>query len=203
MNVSAKYFEQLYDHSTDPWHFRTRWYEQRKRDITMAALPHRQYERGFEPGCSNGELSLRLADRCRELLCCDLSAQAVELAATRLYDQSHVTVEKRELPEQWPSGRFDLIVLSEICYYLDNSSLHEFTMRARDCLTSTGVLMACHWRHPIEGCPLSGDEVHTLIDQHLALPLTVMHQEPDVILSVWSADPVSVAEREGLLGGGA
>ena len=63
MSVSPQYFEQLFEHDEDPWAFRTRWYEQRKRDLTLACLPRQYYTRIFEPACANGELSAALAER--------------------------------------------------------------------------------------------------------------------------------------------
>ena len=33
------YFDQLYQDNDDPWHYQQRWYEQRKRQLCLAALP--------------------------------------------------------------------------------------------------------------------------------------------------------------------
>ena len=123
MSVADNYFEKLYKGSEDPWSFRERWYEQRKRNLTLAALPRSHYGSIFEPGCANGELSARLAERCTQLLCSDTSAIALELAHNRLAHRSNVRLLQTRLPEQWPAGRFDLIVLSELCYYLDAQDL--------------------------------------------------------------------------------
>ena len=68
------HFEALFTSSNDPWGFRTRWYEARKRSLTLACLPHQRYASGFEPGCANGELSAVLAERCDHLLVCDGAA---------------------------------------------------------------------------------------------------------------------------------
>uniref|UniRef100_UPI0021B5E213 class I SAM-dependent methyltransferase n=1 Tax=Streptococcus mitis TaxID=28037 RepID=UPI0021B5E213 len=76
------------------------------------------YERVFEPACANGELSVLLADRCASLLCQDLDPTAVHLARERLGAVSHASVELGRLPADWPGQTFDLIVLSEVGYYL-------------------------------------------------------------------------------------
>jgi hypothetical protein len=39
MSLDAQYFADLYADSDDPWAFRTRWYERRKRDLALASLP--------------------------------------------------------------------------------------------------------------------------------------------------------------------
>ncbi|HEX4726213.1 MAG TPA: PIG-L family deacetylase, partial [Jatrophihabitans sp.] len=114
------YFDALYASRTDPWELAERHYEQRKRDIVLACLPQRRFERGFEPGCATGELSIRLAERCDGLVCSDISPAAVVHAAARLHEQPHVQLDVGRIPTDWPTGSFDLIVLSEVGYYCDD-----------------------------------------------------------------------------------
>lgn len=198
MALPADYFDQLFAATEDPWGFKDRWYEQRKRDITLACLPQRRFERGFEPGCANGELSARLASRCDELLVCDVSAKAAELARQRLADAGHVRVETRAIPQQWPEASFDLIVLSELGYYLDAVSLATLARVASASLRPGGTLLACHWLPTIEGCEHGGLAVHHILDAELDLPRVLRHQEDDFVLDVWTRDGASVGQREGL-----
>nr|WP_232966951.1 SAM-dependent methyltransferase [Pseudomonas koreensis] len=184
--------------SDDPWAFRERWYEQRKRAITLAALPRAHYRAIFEPGCANGELSAELAGRCDRLLCCDTASAAVNLARNRLSLFDHAEVRQSRLPGDWPEEKFDLIVLSEVGYYLDAQDLTDVIRRISDSLTADGQLLACHWRPPIDGCPLNARQVHDLIHEQLPLPRLALHQEADFILEVWSREPRSVAALEGL-----
>lgn len=198
MSVEDRYFDGMFAGSDDPWSFRDRWYEQRKRAITLAALPRPRYRSVFEPGCANGELSAELAVRCDRLLCCDTAAAAVALARTRLGLFAHAEVRQARLPGDWPTEQFDLIVLSEIGYYLDADDLKRLIQQATQSLTADGQLLACHWRPPIEGCPLNARQVHDLLHEHLHLPRLVLHQEADFILELWSREPRSVATLEGL-----
>ncbi|WP_248741464.1 MULTISPECIES: SAM-dependent methyltransferase [unclassified Pseudomonas] len=198
MSVENRYFEGLFAGNNDPWGFRQRWYEQRKRLVTLAALPRPHYRAIFEPGCANGELSAALAERCDRLVCCETSTAAVNLARTRLSLFDHTEVRHGRLPGDWPEEKFDLIVFSEIGYYLDRQDLTEVIRRISDSLTADGQLLACHWRPPIEGCPLNARQVHDLIHEHLNLPRLVLHQEADFLLEVWSREPRSVAALEGL-----
>ncbi|WP_263145799.1 class I SAM-dependent methyltransferase [Pseudomonas sp. RIT-PI-AD] len=199
-SVADAYFERLYAECDDPWSFRERWYERRKRALTLAALPRERYRSIFEPGCANGELSVLLARRCKHLLCCDTSSAAVDLAKRRLSSEAHASVRQSRLPQDWPEGQFDLIVFSELGYYLDRADMLAVIERARASLTPEGSLLACHWRPAIEGCPLIGDDVHALLDQHLGMPRVLRHEEPDLLLDLWSRDPMTVAQREGLRG---
>ena len=89
MSVATAYFDQLFVDSDDPWAFRQRWYEQRKRALTLGLLTKPRYASIFEPGCANGELSAELAPRCARLLCCDTAAAAVSLAQARLQGFAH------------------------------------------------------------------------------------------------------------------
>jgi len=198
VSVEDRYFDGLFAGNDDPWAFRQRWYEQRKRAITLAALPRPHYRAIFEPGCANGELSAELANRCSRLLCCDTAGAAVKLAQTRLSLFDHVEVRQNRLPGHWPEEKFDLIVFSEIGYYLDRQDLTEVIRHISNSLTADGQLLACHWRPPIEGCPLNARQVHDQIHEQLALPRLALHQEADFILEVWSREPRSVAALEGL-----
>ncbi len=189
MKPDEQYFAHLYANSDDPWAFRQRWYERRKRELVMASLPRQCYARIFEPACANGELSAALAERCGQLLCQDLDPTAVKLARERLIGVSHAQVEQGRLPADWPGERFDLIVLSEIGYYLDPTQWLQVIEQSVASLTQDGGLLACHWLHPIEGCPQTGHQVHALLASHLPLYPLFRHEESDFLLEYWCCQP--------------
>ena len=192
--LGRDYFERIYERRDDPWGYVDRWYEQRKRDATLAALPSERYDHALEIGCSIGVLTERLAERCGDLLAVDVSARAVERAQDRLGDRARV--EQLDATAALPAGPFDLIVLSEVGYYFGDA-LDGVLAAARAALSPTGDLVACHWRHPVDDYPLSGDEVHARI-AGLGLTRLVRHEEEDFLLEVWSGDARSVGRREGL-----
>ena len=65
-------------------------------------------------------LTARLAERCDALLAVDAAQAAADAArASGSPAVRNVTVERRELPEDFPAGPFELIVCSEVLYYLD------------------------------------------------------------------------------------
>lgn len=198
MSVSTAFFDQLYAHNPDPWAFRERWYEQRKRALTLATLPRQQYTSVFEVGCANGELSAGLAQRTQALLACDAAAKAVLLARERLKEYPQVDVRQSCVPQDWPSGQFELIVISEVAYYLDPLALDQVITHVKRSLTPNGHVLACHWRPPIDGCMLTGDLVHAKLHEGLGWPRLAQHMEDDFILEVWARDPISVASLEGL-----
>ena len=65
-------------------------------------------------------------------------------------------------------------------------------------LAEQGQVLACHWRPAIEGCALTGDQVHGLLHAGLGLSRLAQHLEDDFVLEVWGLDPMSVASQEGL-----
>ncbi len=197
MKHTAEYFDALFEGNTDPWGFKSRWYEARKRALTLACLPRWRYERAYEPGCANGELSAALATRCDYLLVTDGSQGAVNLANARLGDLSNVEVKQAWVPLHWPLQTFDLIVLSEFGFYLDASDLDSLAQKAVASLRPGGTVLACHWRRPIEGCEFTGDEVHQRLSKEMGMAQVSHLLEPDMRLDVWSHDARSVAQHEG------
>jgi SAM-dependent methyltransferase len=196
MNTGSSHFDALFAASDDPWQFRSRWYEQRKRALTLAILTHTRYRRAFEPGCANGELSAELALRCDALVCWDLSERAVALARQRLTTHEHVIVEQRAVPDEWPPGRFDLIVVSEMAYYLAPAAQEMLARRAADSLEHRGILLACHWRRPLADGTTPGAPLHAAMQAASRLASIAHYDDPDMVLDVWSNDAGSVAERE-------
>jgi trans-aconitate methyltransferase len=198
VTLPASYFDNVYADAADPWGFTDRWYEQRKRDLTLAMLPQAQYASAFEAGCSIGVLTQSLATRCRSLLAVDISAAAVEAADQRCAELAHVTVQQAQLPADWPAGGFDLIVLSEIGYYFDNADL---ALVARRACAASQTLIAVHWRHPVEDYPLTGDMVHAAL-VHAAgshgLTHLAEYRDADISADVWTRESRSVAQRMGL-----
>lgn len=201
VTMSGDYFERLYTELDDPWHFTTSWYERRKRDLTLAALPKPHFDSAFEPGCSIGTLTTGLAGRCRRLLAADVSAVALAKAAQRLAGDGHVELRRMQVPADWPDGPFDLIVLSEMAYYLGDADLDELVERVLASLTGDGALVACHWRHPVRDYPQTGDAVHLRLRAEPRLALLSEHIEADFRLDVLVRPPaVSIATAEGKTG---
>jgi SAM-dependent methyltransferase len=195
VTLGPDYFAQVYAASPDPWGFTTRWYEQRKYALSLAMLPRREYDDAFEPGCSIGVLTGLLAPRCKRLLSWDVSPQAVEEARRRA---PSATVEQRMIPAEWPPGSYDLIVFSEVLYYLGPDDLRRVLELAAGSLKPGGTLLAVHWRHHVADYPLTGDEAHEAIPR-TGLSLLAEHREADFRAEVYvNGPPTSVAAAEGL-----
>jgi len=200
-SLTREFFDAFYARNgDDPWGFDSRWYERRKRAVTLASLPRERYRAALELGCSTGALTAQLAERSDRLLALDIAPSALEAARARLGDRADVELRQATLPRDWPAGTFDLVVVSEVGYYWDAADLRAAMERMVASLAADGHLVLCHWRHPVAEYPLSGDAVHAALRGHDALVGTVRHEEADFVLEVFARPPErSVAAETGLL----
>lgn len=194
---SRESFDAHYERKPEGWDFEGSWYERRKRAVTLAALPRERYRSALELGCATGVLTAALAERADAVLGTDISAAPLAQAAVRAPGARFV---QASLPAEWPSGRWDLVVMSEVGYYLSPTDLDETIDRVLASLDDDGVLVACHWRHPDDEAVSSGDAVDARLAERWPRPALVRHVEPDFVLSVLPGPGVvSVARAEGLV----
>lgn len=161
--TSAEFFEKKYRENPDPWDFARSEYERARYDAIVDSLGERQFERAFEPGCSVGELTWRLAKRCARVKAMDISPTAIGRARQRCHEVSNVELEVGSLPDQMPHGEFDLIVFSEIGYYFEEDALKDVGKLLVRQLPAHGTLVAAHWLGESKDHLLSGDRVHEIL----------------------------------------
>ena len=192
----------MYSQSGDPWELGTRWYEQRKYAITLAMLPKERYAHAFEPGCSVGVLTALLTQRCARVTATDVAAAALANAERRLTDsgrRDQVTLLRQAVDEPWPSDEFDLLVLSEIGYYLAADSLRDILDRECPRLAVGATVIAAHWRHRVDDYLMSGDQVNEVVAATTGLHVIGSYRDSDVAIDVFdNADDASVAARTGV-----
>ena len=156
------YFEDVYKYATDPWHFETSPYEKAKYNATIALLPKQQYRNALELGCSIGVLTAMLAPHCRRLLSTDISEAPLGEARRRLQSYAGVSFQQAALPDDYPDDTFDLIVMSEVGYYLSQQDLEKAKEKIINSLEPEGDLILVHWLPLVPDYPLTGDDVHDL-----------------------------------------
>lgn len=145
------YFELLYQRDPDPWGFATSEYEREKYAATLAALPRERFARGFEVGCSIGVLTRQLAERCDALVAVDVAGAALAQARERCAGLGGVEIARMAVPGEWPAGWFDLVLFSEVLYYLGLDGIAEAARRTLDCLEPGGTVLLVNWRGPTDG----------------------------------------------------
>lgn len=193
------FFDRMYEQAGDPWHLESRWYEQRKYAITMALLPFPRYRRAFEPGCSVGVLTEKLVGRCDHVTSTDISVAALDATHRRLSAhriRERVTLLRGSIDQPWPAGPFDLVVLSEVCYYLQPGTLREVLDREVPRLAPGATVVAAHWRHDVEEYPMNGDRANDIIGATAGLYSVGGYRDTDVVIEVFDNDfGTSVAAR--------
>jgi SAM-dependent methyltransferase len=177
--IEAEWFERLYTADEDPWRFETSRYEAGKYQCTLQALQGRKFARALEVGCSIGVFTGRLAEQSDRLVAIDVSERALALAAARLADVAQVRLRCAAFPEQMPDGPWDLIVCSEVLYYLDRPALEVSVTRLEEVLHAGGSVLAVHWRAATRTYPFRGDEVHELLRHRLGRWHSLDARSPD------------------------
>ena len=169
-SLPQTYFDFVYDNSDDPWNYETSEYEKSKYASTINALPKKFYQNALELGCSIGVLTKLLSEKCAFLLSIDVNEKALQTATKRLHNNTAVKFERRFLPDGYPDGKFDLIVMSEVGYYLSLNHLKILKEKIIKSLEVNGDLILVHWLPFVEDYPLTGDEVHNLFaETHVLL----------------------------------
>lgn len=158
-SLPPSYFEALYTTDPDPWKFETSEYETKKYAATLAALP-KQYNNAFEIGGSIGILTEQLAAKCKSLLSVDASKIAQQQAIQRCKHLPQVRFEVMFLPQQFPEEKFDLILVSEVGYYLSWEDLQKARQLLIEHLEPGGHLLLVHWTLYAQDYPLNGEQVH-------------------------------------------
>ena len=164
--LRPEYFDALYTADPDPWKFAASPYERSKYEITLDAMPKPRYRSALEVGCSIGVLTRSLASRCDTLIAIDAAQTALVEARRRCADLPGVRFEHMFVPEQWPDGAFELILLSEVIYYFSRNDVGQLAARVTNSLAKGGSVILVHWTGPTD-YPLSGDEAAALFIERI------------------------------------
>ena len=171
-SLPPSYFEDMYRQDPDPWDFETSDYEAQKYQTTISALPKQRYNNALEIGGSIGVLTALLAQHCDSLLSIDVSETAQQRAIARCRDLPQVRFRIASVPQDYPDEMFDLILISEVGYYLNWSDLKKTQQLTIEHLKIGGHLLLVHWTLYAKDYPLTGDEVH---DSFLQLSTELKH----------------------------
>jgi SAM-dependent methyltransferase len=177
-------FVELYESADDPWQVSDKWYERRKRAMVLACLPREHYDLAVEPACGIGVLTGALAARCDRVVAFDPAPNAVRRARERTRDRANVWVQNGALPQDLPPGPVDLLVFSEILYYLSDEQLRATIDRAVAALRPDGHLLAVHWRPWAPEAPRDGERAHEILLAHPGLRVLVEHRDERFLLHV-------------------
>ncbi|QDA36433.1 methyltransferase domain-containing protein (plasmid) [Paracoccus liaowanqingii] len=162
----------LYQASDDPWDHRTSAYEAGKYAATLSALGPGPFLEALEIGCGNGTFAGQLAPRCTRLTVMDCIPAAIGSARRALAPLAQVTVIEGAAPQDLPRLRPDLVVLSEVLYFLTPDEIAELGRWLRD--HATGPVIAVNWTGPTDE-PLDGASAVALLASSLGPGATDLH----------------------------
>jgi len=138
----------------DPWDYETSAYERTKYDRKLAVLPRRPdpsappYARALEIGCAEGLFTRRMAREgvAQELVGVDFVPAALERARAQAADP-RVRFARMDVTAELPDGTFDLVVLSEVLYYLGSlAKIRDLARRLAPKIAARGhVLLVGPW----------------------------------------------------------
>ncbi len=182
----------LYAANPDPWNFRDSPYETSKYDLTLEMLPRAHYGDILEVGCSIAVLGRRLASRCDRYLGIDASTRALDLA--RREATASMRLRWMLVPGEFPEGPFDLIVLSEILYFLDAHDVARLARRSASAAPA-GDILSVNTFHPTDR-ELGGDEAAEIFIRAMGRLPDLTHTTPDFRVDVFRAPPTEARHSQ-------
>lgn len=156
---AAAVFDQLHLQKEDPWALATSDYERLKRQALLEMVGS-GYRHALEVGCSIGTLTTGLAERSEQVTALDASTTAIETARRRYGQQANIEFQCLTVPFEWPQGQFDLVVLSEVGYFMSTDQLEHTLQRIHDSTDASFVLALCHVLGDIDDWPADAKSVH-------------------------------------------
>ncbi|MER8703233.1 trifunctional glycosyltransferase/class I SAM-dependent methyltransferase/polysaccharide deacetylase [Mesorhizobium sp. M1273] len=128
----------------DPWNYGSP-YEQEKYERQLEILPAGPIGRALELACAEGHFTRQLAPRVGHLTATDISAVAVGRARARCRHQLNIEFRVLDFLADTLPGEMDLIICSEVLYFLDNlDELRRVASKIVEALAPGGSFVSAH-----------------------------------------------------------
>jgi 2-polyprenyl-3-methyl-5-hydroxy-6-metoxy-1,4-benzoquinol methylase len=137
-------FERLYLEHPDPWDYKTRDYEHDKYRSTLECVLkwRRATEYALEMGCSVGIFSKMLAAYFTRCVAIDLSSEALQAAVKLNCAQKNIQFARGDLRSLNLRQRFDVIICSEVLYYVFQKDADRVVRNLDQHLASNGIIVS-------------------------------------------------------------
>ncbi|MBE7159560.1 MAG: methyltransferase domain-containing protein [Rhodospirillales bacterium] len=172
------FFESMYRGSDDPWNFATSEYEQGRFEAIVRTLAVKRYRHAFEPACSIGTLTVKLAEFCERITACDLSQTAIEHARQRCASWPHVSLACAPFTRETLVAEFDLVVLSELGYYFSRETWLDLVHTMVGNLPPGATVLCSHWLGSHPSHLQTSEEVHNALRSQDLLQLELEEVHP-------------------------
>jgi len=128
----------------DPWNYANS-YEQTKYRHTLELMPDLPVANAIELGCAEGVFTEMLATHVDRLLAIDISSVALKRARSRCRGNGNVSFARHDISEGMIGANYDLVVCSEILYYLhDRAAIEKFARQVWNSMKPGGHLLMTH-----------------------------------------------------------
>jgi len=145
--IKKLFFDILYILKKDPWNYQNSEYEKEKYQNTIDTLKGCRYKRILEVGCSEGIFTGMLSEIGDEITAIDISPVALKRAKERNRDCGNISFCCMDVEKEEPGGKFDLIICSEVLYYLDDvERIAGIRDRFISWLEDNGYILLVHMR---------------------------------------------------------
>ncbi|EIG58360.1 MULTISPECIES: trifunctional glycosyltransferase/class I SAM-dependent methyltransferase/polysaccharide deacetylase [unclassified Bradyrhizobium] len=138
-----QFWEGLFEQE-DPWNYGSP-YEQEKYSRQLELLPDQPVDDALELACAEGHFTRQLAPRVKRLQATDISNKALDRARVRCNGHQNIEFSQLDLSANPLPQDIDLIVCSEVLYYLDDEAeLQSVAKRLVQALRPGGYLVVGH-----------------------------------------------------------
>lgn len=138
------HFETIFATQSDPWR-NTSLYQQTKHEQILGLIPQIGINRALELGCAEGHFTAQLASRVRSLVAADISKIALDRAAGHCVGVQNIRFVRLDLTKDPLPGSYQLIVCSEVLYYVNGrEALEALALKLTEALSPNGYLVAAH-----------------------------------------------------------
>lgn len=156
-------FNRFYWLDKDPFGAKDSKYEISKQNRLLELIARQEYRLSLDVGCGNGLLSRRIAAHCEHIIGIDFSSRAVQLAQQNCTGVPNMTLDVADIRNYESSQRFDLIICSEVLYYLQGQALAAVVEKLHR-ISTPGARLALVGRADAKIVPQSLQQWFELVD---------------------------------------
>ena len=142
-------FDRIYRRAArDAWGYGGDDFTHKRYQVLLEELPKDKVRKVLEVGCAEGHLTRLLARHVQEIFACDISEIAIGRAMANCADLGNIRFAAMDIRRDIPRGDFDLILYSDVLYYLAKKEVTQLLRDSAMALREGAFLMFSNEWHP-------------------------------------------------------